>query len=82
MADPKQDRERYALIRQAAILSAIPGFLVAPPVVGVLVGRWLDQKFHTAPWLLLVLVILGFASGVRLTARALKLAREMQKDDR
>jgi ATP synthase protein I len=82
VADPKQDRERYALIRQAAVLSAIPGFLVVPPVVGVLVGRWLDQKFHTAPWLLLVLVILGFASGVRLTARALKLVREMQRDDR
>ena len=82
MADPKKNRERNSLIRQAAVLSAIPGFLVVPPVVGVLVGRWLDQRFHTAPWLLLVLVILGFASGVRLTARTLKLAREMQEDDR
>jgi ATP synthase protein I len=82
VTDPKQDRERFALIRQAAVLSAIPGFLVVPPVVGVLVGRWLDRKFHTAPWLLLVLVLLGFASGVRLTVRALKLAREMQEDER
>jgi ATP synthase protein I len=82
VTDPKQDRERFSLIRQAAVLSAIPGFLVVPPVVGVLVGRWLDRKFHTAPWLLLVLVLLGFASGVRLTVRALKLAREMQEDER
>ncbi len=82
VADPKHDPERFSLIRQAAVLSAIPGFLVVPPVVGVLVGRWLDQKFHTAPWLLLVLVILGFASGVRLTVRTLKLARDMQQDDR
>ena len=82
MADPKKDSERKSLIRQAAVLSAIPGFLVVPPVVGVLVGRWLDQKFHTAPWLLLVLVILGFASGVRLIVRTLRLAREMQEDDR
>jgi ATP synthase protein I len=82
VADPKKDRERTSLIRQAAILSAIPGFLVVPPVVGVLVGRWLDQRFHTAPWLLLVFVILGFASGVRLIVRTLRLAREMQEDDR
>ena len=82
MADPKKDQERNSLIRQAAVLSAIQGFLVVPPVVGVLVGRWLDQKFHTAPWLLLVLVILGFASGVRLIVRTLRLAREMQEDDR
>jgi ATP synthase protein I len=82
VADSKKDRERNSLIRQAAILSAIPGFLVVPPVVGVLVGRWLDQKFHTAPWLLLVLVILGFASGIRLIVRTLRLAREMQDDSR
>ena len=82
VADPKQDRERYSLIRQAAVLSAIPGFLVVPPVVGVLAGRWLDEKFHTAPWLLLVLLILGFASGIRLTVRTLRLAREMQDDER
>ena len=82
MADPKKDQERNSLIRQAAVLSAIPGFLVVPPVVGVLAGRWLDEKFHTAPWLLLVLLILGFASGIRLTVRTLRLAREMQDDDR
>lgn len=81
MPGKRQDSERYALIRQAAVLSAIPGFLVVPPVVGVLVGRWLDERFHTAPWLLLVFLILGFGSGVRLTARTLKLAREMQERD-
>jgi ATP synthase protein I len=73
--------DRYALMRQAAVLSAIPGFLVVPPVVGVLVGRWLDQRFHTAPWLLLVFLLLGFGSGVRLTVRTLRLVRRMQERD-
>ena len=68
----------YSLFRQAAVLSAIPGFLVVPPVVGVLAGRWLDRHFHTAPWLLLVCLLLGFGSGVRLTMRALRLALDMQ----
>ena len=83
VADPnKEERERYSLIRQAAILSAIPGFLVVPPVVGVLAGRWLDQRFHTAPWLLLVFLLLGFGSGVRLTMRALQQVRAMQERDK
>jgi ATP synthase protein I len=83
VADPDdEEREKYGLIRQAAVLSAIPGFLVVPPVVGVLLGRWLDQRYHTAPWLLLVFLLLGFGSGVRLVVRTLKQVREMQERDR
>jgi ATP synthase protein I len=76
-----EEREKFSLMRQAAVLSAIPGFLVVPPVAGVLIGRWLDQRFHTAPWLLLVFLLLGFGSGVRLTLRTLKTVREMQERD-
>ena len=83
MADPdEKEREKYGLIRQAAVLSAIPGFLVVPPVVGVLLGRWLDERYHTAPWLLLVFLLLGFGSGVRLTVRTLRQVREMQERDK
>ena len=83
VADPdEKEREKYGLIRQAAVLSAIPGFLVVPPVVGVLLGRWLDERYHTAPWLLLVFLLLGFGSGVRLTVRTLRQVREMQERDK
>ena len=81
MAKQDEDRAKFSLIRQAAILSAIPGFLVVPPVVGVFVGRWLDQRYHTAPWLLLVFLLLGFATGIRLIVRTLRQAREMQERD-
>jgi ATP synthase protein I len=83
VADPDdKERHKYGLIRQAAVLSAIPGFLVVPPVVGVLLGRWLDQRYHTAPWLLLVFLLLGFGTGVRLTMRTLQQVREMQEHDK
>ena len=83
VADPEdEEREKYGLIRQAAVLSAIPGFLVVPPVAGVLLGRWLDQRFHTTPWLLLVFLLLGFGSGVRLTMRTLRQVREMQEREK
>ena len=81
MAKKDEDREKFSLMRQAAILSAIPGFLVVPPVIGVFVGRWLDQRYHTAPWLLLVFLLLGFGTGIRLIVRTLRQAREMQERD-
>jgi len=77
--DPGGDNK--SLLRQAAVLSSIPGFLVVPPVAGVLIGRWLDHRYHTAPWLLLVFLLLGFGSGIRLTLRTLKLVRAMQDED-
>jgi ATP synthase protein I len=49
-------------------------------VVGVVVGGglgWaLDRQFGTAPWLMIVLVILGFAAGLLNVVRA---AQEAQK---
>ena len=80
MARKDDDRESRSLFRQAAVLSAIPGFLVVPPVAGVFLGRWLDQRWHTAPWLLLVFLLLGFGSGIRLTIRTLRLARAMEDE--
>jgi F0F1-type ATP synthase assembly protein I len=82
VARKDQDRENRSLLRQAAVLSAIPGFLVVPPVAGVFIGRWFDRHYHTAPWLLLVFLLLGFGSGIRLTVRTLRLARKMQEEDK
>ena len=44
-------------------------------------GRWLDDRFHTAPWLLLVFLILGFGSGVRLIVRTLQRVNQLQERD-
>ena len=81
MATPDPDREKYKQIRIYGLLSSIPGFLVVPPVVGVLVGRWLDDRFHTAPWLLLVFLILGFGAGIRLIMRTLARVTQIQERD-
>lgn len=49
--------------------------LVVGVVVGGGVGWALDRQFGTAPWLMIVLVILGFAAGLLNVVRA---AREAQ----
>jgi ATP synthase protein I len=38
--------------------------LVVPLLVGLFGGQWLDRRFGTAPWLLLVGVAVGAAAGV------------------
>jgi ATP synthase protein I len=47
--------------------------------IGALFGRWLDGKLGTAPWMLLVFLIVGLVAGfrgvLRAVARADKAAR-------
>ena len=38
--------------------------LVAPLIVGVFGGRWLDRRFETGPWLLLTGAVLGAVAGM------------------
>jgi ATP synthase protein I len=76
------DSERYKQIRVFGLLSSIPGFLVVPPVAGALAGMWLDKRFHTAPWLLLVFLFLGFGAAVRLIVRTLRRVTEIQEGDK
>jgi ATP synthase protein I len=76
------DSERFKQIRVYGLLSSIPGFLVVPPVVGALAGLWLDKRFHTAPWLLLLFVFLGFGAAVRLIVRTIRRVNEIQERDK
>ncbi|MFI5308261.1 MAG: AtpZ/AtpI family protein [Polyangiales bacterium] len=41
-------------------------------VVGMLGGRWLDGKLSTAPWLMLLGLVLGVIAGFRSLYRSLR----------
>ncbi len=63
---PRQDRRQDdSGLRSAATLVAIPSLLIVSPLVGFFVGNWGDKKLHTAPWLALTGLVLGFAAGAR-----------------
>jgi ATP synthase protein I len=49
---------------------------IAAILVGAVVGYLLDQWLHTSPWIMLVMLLVGFAAGVLNVARA---AAEMNK---
>ena len=48
--------------------------MAVPPVVGLLAGRYLDNRFDTNPIFTIVLLIFGFAAAVREVASVLKKA--------
>jgi len=50
--------------RGFAIYSGILSYLVGATLVGIFIGRWLDQYFNTAPLFLILGLLLGLASGV------------------
>jgi len=44
--------------------------LVAAMVIAVAIGWGLDRLFHTAPWLMILMVPVGMAAGLRNLVRA------------
>jgi F0F1-type ATP synthase assembly protein I len=59
--------------------------MVVPPIVGLLIGRYLDNRFDTNPIFTIVFLVFGFAASVREVANVLKRANsessKKQDDD-
>ena len=67
MADPRRDRSNASGLRSAGMLLAIPTLLIVAPLVGGWIGSWLDRRFKSSPWLLILGLILGFVAAGRET---------------
>ena len=64
------------------MLTTVPVLLAISPIIGYYMGRFLDGKLGTEPYLSIVFLILGFVSGAVQVARMIKLAnREPRKKD-
>jgi len=78
----KRDEEnRYDAIRQAGLLTTIPFLLAASPIIGFLIGRFIDRKAGTEPIFSAVFVLLGFIAGAIQVVRVVRTAGE-SKDKR
>ena len=71
----ENDGNKVNAWRQLGLLSAIPFILALAPIVGYLLGQYLDTRFHSKPWVSIVLLILGFVAGVRESIRIVKLSQ-------
>lgn len=77
----KNEEDRYWVMRQVGLLSTIPVLLAVSPIVGFLIGRFIDGKLHTDPIFTIVFLVLGFIAGGRQVARVIKLAGKERKKD-
>jgi len=61
--DNKEPRDGF--LQAISYLSQIGITIIACIAVGILLGRFLDTRLGTAPWLLLVFTFLGIAAAIK-----------------
>ncbi|UCF78510.1 MAG: AtpZ/AtpI family protein [Candidatus Eiseniibacteriota bacterium] len=72
----KKPEDKYAMLRQAGLVTVIPFLLLVSPLVGYFLGRFLDKRLDTS-FLWIVLTALGFVAGVKEVYRIIvRISRE------
>lgn len=66
----------YRSVRQVGLLTTIPVMLLSGPLIGFLIGDYIDKRIGTAPWFMVLLVCLGFAASIRQTILIIKKASD------
>jgi len=70
-------RESRRAWRELAYFSSI-GFSVALSIfIGLGVGVYLDRRFDTSPWCMLIFLVLGIAAGFRNIGHAIRKSRKL-----
>lgn len=63
------------------IMANISGWIAFPVIIGLFLGKWLDQKFKTEPWLFLITIgFCFFVSMFGLVTNALKEFKQIEKE--
>jgi ATP synthase protein I len=66
-------------IKQYLRFSAVGLELGLSVIVGLVIGQWLDNRFGTAPWLLLLFLVFGMVAGFRSVYRLLRDLNEQSR---
>lgn len=69
LLDEDEKRKRAKLM---GIYMTIPFILGVTPIIGWAIGSWLDKRLGTDPFLMYLLLIIGFIAGVREFYRIVK----------
>ena len=72
------EKSFYSQIRYLGLVTTIPAILLTGPACGYFIGRWLDQKFHFAPWMAVLFSCLGFAASVKEMTKIVKRVSESE----
>lgn len=75
-------QDRKAFFRELGKYSALGLEMALSVVIGMGVGYYLDRWLGTAPWLMVVWIGFGFASGVRSLYRAaVRSGKDLERDE-
>ncbi len=67
-------------LRAIGLLGVIPMMIGVGPMVGYFIGDWLDEKFGTGPYLMILFIVLGFGAAIKETIKIIKEAnRDSEK---
>jgi len=55
----------HEVVKALSLITQIGIYIVASVVVGVFLGRFLDNLFGTSPWLLLIFSLLGIGAAFK-----------------
>jgi len=63
------------------VMANISGWIAFPVIIGLYLGKWLDWKLGTAPWLFFITIGLSFLISIYgLTISALKEFKRIDKE--
>lgn len=68
------DEKNYRFVRQVGLLTTIPVMLLSGPLIGFLIGDYIDKRFGTTPWFMIVCLTLGIVASIRQTINIIRKA--------
>ena len=68
----KNNKEKLKLYRQLSLIGIIPAIMAVGPLIGFFIGKWLDGKFDTEPYLMWVFILLGLVAAGKETYGVIK----------
>ena len=72
LTEEDDDDKKRKAFQMMGTYATMPFILAVPPIMGWLIGSWLDKYFETTPVLMYAFLILGFAAGIREFYRIVK----------
>jgi len=78
----KKDEKNYPIARNLGIAITIPMVFIAGPIIGFFAGNWIDHKWHTAPWGMITLILLGFVASVKQVINFIKQATDSNNSEK
>lgn len=68
------DEKNNRFIRQVGLLTTIPVMLLSGPLIGFLIGDYIDKRYGTTPWFMAICLVLGFVASIRQTINIIRKA--------